>query len=193
MYGILLLTTITFISLCLVTVFVIFYRLGAKLFGKKFIGIIIGLLASIAVFLILFGDDIYKYYEFQYICKTETLDQVYDQEAYKKYFKNSKARKTIELKGIEQEKFMRENNIEEYDTKDTAFYDKDNNYLYFSVEHNNERYLETKIINLNNKRIIKHYKNYYGHGGWFTVLISGSAKSDSLGSCRSKKLGIFRK
>jgi hypothetical protein len=170
------------------------YKFSKKRFKTGIPGFAVGVIAALTLCGFLFGEDIYKYYEFKHICETETIDKIYDQEAYEKYLKNSNSNKTIKLQGEELSTFMKKFRIENYDPTRSVYYDKENNYLYYIVQQseNNKGFFEYVTVNLNTNTLIDKYKNYWGYGGWFTKFMNGSSGSSSFGSCKENKLGAFK-
>jgi predicted signal transduction protein with EAL and GGDEF domain len=193
MFGLMyLLSFIVFIGL-IVAIILISYKLSKKYLKVGYPGFILGIIGVVAVCYMLFSDDIYKYYEFKHICETQTIDKVYDQEAYKKYniSRNKNEYPRIykkELTNLKKELPIIDN--EAY----VAVVDKENNYIYFASlrDKKNNNSSNTKIINMNNNSIIYEYRDYWGNGGWFTKFISGSSGSSSFGSCSDNKLGVFK-
>lgn len=57
----------------------------------------IGFILFAILFAIFIGPEIYQYSKYRFICAFDTVNETYDQEAYKKYLKNSKNKKVEEL------------------------------------------------------------------------------------------------
>lgn len=171
------------------------YKFVVKKYKSKVLGIICGALGVTFVLSIFWGDSIYNYLQYRRICMTETINNVYDQEAYERYLKTAKDRKHITLKGEELSTFMNKYDIQDYDYTRGASLDKDNNYLYFVKQNKDSRhFLDNVLVNLNDKQLIREYKNYYGGRlGWFCHAFHPDGIGCGFDSCKSNKLGAFDK
>ncbi|MDR2902806.1 MAG: hypothetical protein LBU87_06885 [Lactobacillales bacterium] len=184
MFGLMYLVGIIVLVVILTFVYKQSYEVAFKKTKSKVKSILWGLFGFLVVFLIFFGSDLYKYVQFRYICATQTIDKIYDQEAYDRFWDDVKVKKHPRIENKELDLLKQKMTIIEKDV-DSVIVDKENNLLYwYRWTSKKNRYSESRIINFETGKTVYHMINYYGHGGWVTKLLSGSSMSDSFGSCK---------